>query len=221
MPAYVVDTWIANRPGRGAVLQRYLSMRKLKHLFTTSTLFLARLDRQEDLREGRWPAGVEALLFDQPVDQEQLRRRLEDERHRTYTSCWTMRREICSDLFEAYGATDGAAVLVTVESLLAALSDAEADLALGGVRYVDHVDDEWGRRHPWVNTLVLPFQKRTAWEWEQEVRVVHQVTTAEPLDHVAVPIRLDRLEATVVPGPTCDREALEDLVGGLAQVRLG
>lgn len=216
MPAWQVDAWIGNCPPLTGRVWRYLSLFKLEDLFRTSTLYLARLDRQEDADEGRWPFGVEDLVFTNGVDPEQLRHALEAERCRTYTSCWTLRRNVYDRMWEEYRAQDGAAVVVQVGNLISALSSATEPLAVGGVVYRDRIDHEWVRRHHRVNTLVLPFQKRTQFSWEQEVRVVHQVTADEPPEAVRVPVCLDDLQVRIMPSPAADVHLLAELLGDLA-----
>jgi hypothetical protein len=212
-----VDSLIGNRPGAEATVWRYLSMSKLRDLAETSELYLPRLDLQEDDAEGRWPAGVERLMFTTGGDPASLRASLEAVRGQTYASCWTLRRSICERMWTEYAAEDGAAIGVRYSDLLESLSDAAMGLAAGGVTYCDVVDASWAERFHRVNTLVLPFQKRTSFAWEQEVRLVHQLTEAECPPGIRARVDLDRLHPRFVAGPNAD----VGLIGELAAVLRG
>lgn len=215
MATWQVDSWIGNRPGAEAIVWRYLSMAKLRDLAETSELYLPRLDLQEDDAEGRWPAGVERLMFTVGGDPASLRAALEAVREQTYASCWTLRRSICDRMWTEYGAEDGAAVGVRYSDLLESLPDAAMGLAVGGVTYCDVVDASWAERFHRVNTLVLPFQKRTSFAWEREVRLVHQLTEAECPPGIRAHVDLGRLHPRLVAGPDADVGWIEGLAVAL------
>lgn len=215
MPAWQVDSWIGNRPGSGAIVWRYLGMDKLRDLVETSALYLPRLDLQEDDAEGRWPEGVEQLMFTAGGDPASLRAALEAVRVQTYASCWTLRRSICERMWMDYGAVNGAAIGVRYSDLVDSLADAPMDIAAGGVNYCDLVDAPWARRFHRVNTLVLPFQKRTSFAWEQEVRLVHQLSVTECPPGIRVPLDVDRLHLRLVPGPNTAFRLIEELAAVL------
>lgn len=210
MPVWEVESWIGNRPGEEAFVWRYLSVAKLDYLTTTSELYLPRLDLQEDDAEGRWPVGVERLMFT-GGDVEPLRQALEAIRTQTFASCWTLRRGICDRMWTEYGAEDGAAIGLRYCDLLASVADASISVAAGGVVYCDVIDRRWVDRFGRVNTLVLPFQKRSRFAWECEVRLVHQCTEdgGDLPSHIGVPIELDRLGVRVVAAPRADLETIE------------
>jgi hypothetical protein len=190
-------------------------MAKLRDLADTSAHYLPRLDLQEDDAEGRWPAGVERLMFTNGGDPASLRAALEAVRVQTYATCWTLRRSICERMWTEYGAEDGAAIGVRYSDLLDSLVDAPMDLAAGGVSYCDVVDGSWAERFHRVNTLVLPFQKRTSFAWEQEVRLVHQLTLTDCPPGIRVPIDVERLHLRLVPGPQVEVRLIEELAVAL------
>ena len=179
--------------------------------FWQGRLYLRRLDFFEDEQEGRWPEGVEKLLFDPQAKNPQAQKdALEAQRKATFVSCWTMGHADQVRMWQTYiGDRAGVAVQVRYRDLQASLHGSGHDLALGGVRCTDRIDSEWVRRHPRSNTLVLAFQKRCSYEWEREVRVVLQIPEHDTEgDSRTVPIDLGILQPRLVVGQKTDEKQI-------------
>lgn len=197
---------MANQPGRGARVWRYMSLRKLSDLVRTGQLHLSRLDALQDEYEGRWFPGAEELVFTpEVVDPVALVSELESARCRTYASCWTLRLTEQPHMWERFNAD--VAVTAIYEDLVSALPG----VAVGGVAYVSSLG-EFVRRFPRVNSYNRAFAKRRAFQDEREIRIVQQHTGDElPPSEVRLPIDLPRLNMSVWTAPALAEEAREIL----------
>jgi len=212
MGVWQVDSWIGNCPGADAYVWRYLTFDRFKYLWQ-GRLYMRRLDCLEmDDQEGRWPEGVEQLMFNPPVeDQAGMKQALEDQRRLTFVSCWTVRHREQRRMWQEYvGPRGGVAVRTRFRDLRSSLDGAGWDVAIGGVRYVDRIDRAWVGRHPRTNTFVLSFQKRCQYSWEQEVRVAQQLSDVDDAEvGRSISIDLHLLQPTLVVSRDLDASETE------------
>lgn len=186
-------------PGDETWVWRYMPYQRFQSLIESRELYLCRLDQQVDRNEGRWALGVEDLVFANIKDPAPLKDALEEERTRTFVNCWTRRTAEYPAMWTCYGGSNPVAITTTYGQLKASTSN----VAIGGVRYFDTIRDFVAYYPGGLNTLNLAFSKRTAFGWEQEVRLVHQPSRDGVDSGIQIPISLNILNPKVCLPPGC------------------
>lgn len=189
-----------------------MALPKFVSLLQTQSLFLARLDRLNDLHEGSLPrVDAEARLATSrelnsvPADAElsDISRKV---RSACYANCWalsTFESEALWRLYTVFG--DGVAIRTTYQKLID-IAAPDDNMYLGMVSYIDYETEclpDWNLFSPVMH-------KRRAFAHEQEVRflkLLHQhVQINSPLGPLGVtaPIGLDALVEEVFISPYAD-----------------
>ncbi|PHS30185.1 MAG: hypothetical protein COA95_09820 [Methylophaga sp.] len=150
---------------------RYLDLAKLVSLLDTKSLFFARMDIFLDPFEGATPKGVINTLTERSLDSgipsslyiAQHEGMSEDFRKYTFVSCWHQSEFESEAMWQLYSDKHkGIAIVTSREKLSNVLPE---NIEIDSVKYVDFNADK-------VELTALHFYKRSAFEYEKELRAV-------------------------------------------------
>ena len=167
-------------PGDKDTLWRYLSLEKFVSLLSTQSLYFARADTFDDKFEGHVP-----LLIEEYYEKETKRlgtngsqavmKLWHEWRKCVMCSCWHRGSQESIGMWGRYDLhNSGIAIKTTMQCLKSSFTDKEdVDVHIGGVRYKEHQDIKPPKNIREIHTIYLPFfYKRTAFEFENEVRAI-------------------------------------------------
>ncbi|EGR1558865.1 DUF2971 domain-containing protein [Vibrio parahaemolyticus] len=152
-------------------LWRYLDLAKLVSLLETETLFFARMDTFDDPFEGATPEGYLNELRERSLDSgisagmyiAQHAGMSEDFRKYTFVSCWHQSEFESEAMWSLYSDKHkGISIVTDMEKLTKIFP---SGVKMGDVKYVDF-------DAPQIELVPVHFYKRSAFEYEKEVRAV-------------------------------------------------
>lgn len=216
---------VDKRPDPSTLLWRYMDFAKFVALLEHSAIYFARADQLGDRFEGasgiterlpEWnafyldffresirtaPRGAEPNPPDEEVESqatrllEQFNARAEQDRLRTFVSCWHANSVESEALWRLYcpPPTPGVAIRTDVMALKESLGD-DPGIEIGRVQYVDF-------RKSFAGLHDRIFWKRKSLSHEAEIRAVIQKFEPQDLPGLSVPADLPKLLQGVVPSP--------------------
>jgi hypothetical protein len=193
---YQVSTPNIITPADETEIWRYLDVFKFVDLVLTRELFLCRLDRLGDPREGRLP---ESVLATDAFVQENVSTIEATVRECVCVNCWHCREDEVLQMWHEYAACGtGLAIQSTIGRLKAALTSASGEQFIGKVTYLDykHADCSVNGRDL-TAALCL---KDHSFRHEQEVRVI-MITDDDGTAGTRAKVDLSHLIDKVVVGP--------------------
>jgi hypothetical protein len=203
------------KPSGEARIWRYMDFSKFVSLLYKSALFFARVDQLDDPFEGSFPrVNVELrpqVFKDKmpPKDIEYLSEFYKQFVTRTFVNCWHV-SPYQSAMWKLYlQSNEGIAILSSFNRLKDSLTDADHDIYIGNVKYINYKKDIIPE-----GSLFPYFHKRKSFEHEQELRVVIQAFSYDQKGEIDwsrsphrkglyVPVNLDLLIDRIILAPSC------------------
>lgn len=153
-------------PADEVTVWRYMSIEKFISLLSSSSLHFCRLDKFDDPWEGVWPKNY--LESASQKSNLEVFARVKS-KHILFVNCWHANESESAAMWDLYSSRDsGVAIKTTVGRLKSSLEGGET--YLGAVRYVDF--NNYIERES-LNVMVPAFLKRSSFEHEREVRLLH------------------------------------------------
>jgi hypothetical protein len=186
-------------PGDDTALWHYMDFTKFVDLVATAELYLRRVDKLDDQREGRFTEREFTRLKQRRDD---LATSTESGRSLFFVNCWCGSERESMAMWDLYGGKNhGVAVKTTMESLKAAISGAELPIYIGRVQYRD-----WKRHdvNDKGNMVAMCLRKADGYSCEKEVRLVFWAAQLEPVREPAAerdtgtPINVERVAEGVM-----------------------
>jgi hypothetical protein len=183
------------------VIARYLDYSKFLSLLFSKSLFFCRLDKFDDRYEGKLtslnPEGQKNFwiaynlfrksnslseLSKEEIDQKIKEDIKHDQKMRALicVNCWNRYLKESPALWKIYS-DSGKGILIksTVARLTESLKKAKQEMAISYVRYIDHFKEEPARG----NKIFLTTHKVLAYDYEEEIRVIHFVSSDKHWRH--------------------------------------
>lgn len=188
------DYIISNKKAK---IWRYMDFTKFIDLLENQTLFLTRSDKFLDPFEGTFPkinslkrqevyAGKipENILINLTKFYDE---QFKNTKKFTFINCWHLNEYESAGMWKVFlKSNEGIAIQSTVDKLIESLEHTPERVSIGEVQYLDYKKD-------WMNesNILFPyFHKRKSFDYEKEIRVVHQdlPTKDDILDLEAPPL---------------------------------
>lgn len=150
------------------IVWRYMSLDKFQYLINEKKLYFCRADLFEDKHEATL-SMIDKEFFRYS---EENKKYWEDERKRHFVNCWIESPHELSLMWTAY-AKNGVAIKSTVGNLKNSLINSPEDIYLSRVRYIDYDRDSSQDADTPLNILKLLFVKRSLFNQENEIRLLH------------------------------------------------
>lgn len=150
------------------VIWRYMSLEKFLSLIENEELYFCRVDLFEDKHEATLPIIDKKNFY----YSEENKNYWENERKRHFVNCWIESPHELSLMWTAY-AKNGVAIKSTVGNLKNSLINSPEDIYLSRVRYIDYDRDSSQDAYTPLNILKLLFVKRSLFNQENEIRLLH------------------------------------------------
>ena len=150
------------------VIWRYMSLEKFLSLIENEELYFCRVDLFEDKHEATLPIIDKKNFY----YSEENKNYWENERKRHFVNCWIESPHELSLMWTAY-AKNGVAIKSTVGNLKNSLINSPEDIYLSRVRYIDYDRDSSQDAYTPPNILKLLFVKRSLFNQENEIRLLH------------------------------------------------
>ncbi|MGG3626584.1 hypothetical protein ABES25_24075 [Bacillus gobiensis] len=150
------------------MIWRYMDFTKFVSLLAYKKLFFTRADKFRDPHEGTPSFSRTSKLSQATI--ENAKRLFKGSRKNVLISCWHMNNYESAAMWDLFLKTnEGIAIQTTVGNLMDSFNDAEEDIYISKVHYID-LDKE---RMP-EGSLLYPFiHKRKSFTHEQEIRAIH------------------------------------------------
>lgn len=171
---------------RNAKIWRYMDLTKFLDLILNQELYLRRIDKFQDVYEGYVSAKFREVAQKSYANLVEPLGKSEEDMERlsslhinnqsllpkySYASCWYIGEEESAAMWKLYGENKNCiAILTTATKLHDSLisDDNNATVYIKEVTY--HTDDKRAKSVNWLNPL---FEKRSSFEYEQELRVLY------------------------------------------------
>jgi hypothetical protein len=173
-----------DRPRDEDVFWSYLDLSKLIYILANRALPFVRLDLLEDKFEGYIPEKDRIVDFDlKDIPSEErpsLIEKLEnnhlilarDSRQSIFVNCWHINEHESAAMWKLHlKSPEGIAIRSTFGRLKESLSEAQQEVDIGRVRYIDYKSDRVSGAI--MDRVALGMYKRKSFAHEQELRAVH------------------------------------------------
>lgn len=174
-----------NSPDRDLIIWRYMDLWKFLDIVDNKKLYLARSDTFEDKFEGRIANRKVRALDDNHPE-----KKIDDYaefalKRQTYLSCWTYNEIEDYALWKIYSDYKSAvAIKTTVGKLIDSISEEKSIQRIGIVKYFNPSNDYTFKG----NTYQLFFEKRIYFLFEQEIRILTELTFENDKELLKLPL---------------------------------
>ena len=223
--------------GPDATLWRYMSLEKFQRLLADRALFFCRADKFSDIYEGSIPrreaehrineSRRAADFYGQPFDEAAALATIKDRaafhqafKYATIVNCWHINPNESDGMWRLYmDNNDGIAIQTTGARITQAMEEAEEEIEMSKVRYIDYERDIWYHPenfpHRSYNMITPLIHKRAEFAHEQEFRLFHLIEEATRINEYWQPgqhgknisVNLDTLVERVCLHPTMSEPA--------------
>ncbi|WP_177760959.1 DUF2971 domain-containing protein [Flavobacterium sp. I3-2] len=180
-------------------ISKYVDLSKFLSLIQTESIFFCRLDKLEDKLEGTFPKNskeqfkdwylsiLNHLPPDENVDEIKLNDYLNERinlsekfKQINCISCWNKSISESYALWKIYSNLEqGIMIKSNVERLIKAFENSDEIISLSEIKYINHEIDII----PTGNLNYPIIHKNIAYSYEQEIRLIHQVTMDDGYFH--------------------------------------
>lgn len=184
-------------PEENYKIVKYLDITKFLSLIQTESIFFCRLDKFEDKFEGTLPITSLKYLegwyrqmyhsgqlhsnnIEESIQKALITQKKAEESFKKIVciSCWNKNMQESYALWKIYSDINkGIMITSNIDNLISSLENTSEKIQLSEVRYINHKTDFID-----VNNLNYPIiHKNTAYHFEEEVRLIHQVEAGNGL----------------------------------------
>lgn len=181
---------------------RYMNLAKFLNLITSKTLWFNRIDKFEDIYEGRYPEANEVKrkdIYECEVSKEIYDDMEKFARENLYVCCFHANEYESAAMWSLYAREEGVAICSTTERLKQCFENEKCDIEISWVNYIDYSKDFL----PEGNLFYLALTKRKSFEHEKEVRCIFYDSdrSLKNINGVNITVDLDRLIEKVYISP--------------------
>lgn len=163
------------------ILWKYMNFSKFVALLVAEGLWFSRLDRFEDVFEGRYPAANKKLrpdVYGDVLIPQEIYDATEKMRYLLFVSCFHVNNYESSAMWSLYSKDEGIAIQTTAKLLKESFLHETRNIYLTKVNYIDYENEFM----PEGNIMYLATHKRKSFEHEKEVRCIYNNPLTNPTE---------------------------------------